>query len=57
MLAQELGSVYKPTTTSSLGHKPAYNAMHASHTAPSGMQTEYTFQSKEEQATDRSAQC
>ncbi|XP_030241016.1 sodium- and chloride-dependent GABA transporter ine isoform X1 [Drosophila navojoa] len=49
MLAQELGNVYKPTIKPS--QKTAYNAMHASHTEPHGVHTEYTYQSNEEQAT------
>ncbi|ALC38115.1 ine [Drosophila busckii] len=52
MLAQELGNVYKPTTTST---RPGYNAMKASSSMPHGAHTEYTYQSKEEQAAPTSA--
>ncbi|KAM8717970.1 hypothetical protein ACLKA7_004643 [Drosophila subpalustris] len=64
MLAQELGNMYKPSTQGmglgmglGQGQKPGYNAMHASNTTPHGLQTEYTYQSKEEQATQPTTKC
>ncbi|XP_034669550.1 sodium- and chloride-dependent GABA transporter ine isoform X1 [Drosophila subobscura] len=48
MLAQELATVYKPTTSHlhHLGQKSGYNAMQASTTGPHGSHSEYKYQSK-----------
>ncbi|XP_017152265.1 sodium- and chloride-dependent GABA transporter ine isoform X1 [Drosophila miranda] len=47
MLAQELATVYRPTTSHlHLGAKSGYNAMQASSTGPQGSHSEYKYQSK-----------